>query len=236
MAFEPENRLEQIMVLAASRPAARLDFFRALMEAELIVPGSVGETLVIETVMTGGKPYHPLFTSMTRLRAFSEEPVAHFKIVGRTLFEAARGASFVLNPRSDLGKLMVPEEIEYWLDQLYVKERGGGLIVGQPAAYPKKLIQALCVLFMSRQLVRAAHLAYVAREGSRLPAHPLIGVVADGDNAKLAHEIFEAASTALPNTPLDVMVLDDKNPRLPLEKHLLSVAPFYQRTYSLTSN
>jgi hypothetical protein len=236
MTFKPENRLEEIMLLAASQAETRPRFYRALMEAELIVPGTAGETLLIETVSHEGKPYHPVFTSKTRLRAFSEEPVQHFTITGRVLFEVARGASFVINPRSDMGKLLVPEEIEYWLEQLRDEKAGGRLVAGQPGVRPKKLIKALCVLFMSRSLVRAAHLVYVAREGSRLPAHPLIGIVAEGDTAKLAREIFEAAKAAMPKTAIDVMVLDEKNPKLPLEKHLLSVAPFYKRTVDLTSN
>jgi hypothetical protein len=236
MTFKPENRLEEIMLLAASQADAHPRFYRALMEAELIVPGKAGKTLVIQTVAHQGKPYHPVFTSMARLSAFSEEPVEHFTISGRTLFEIARGASFVINPLSDIGKLLVPEEIEYWLEQLRDEQAGRRLVVGQPDVRPKKLIKALCVLFTSRSLVRAAHLVYVAREGSRLPAHPLIGIVAEGDTAKLAREIFEAAKTAMPKTAVDVMVLDEKNPKLPLEKHLLSVAPFFKRTVDLTSN
>jgi hypothetical protein len=236
MAFEPENRLEELMLLATSQAQARPHFFRALMDAELLVAGMAGQSLALDTVLNGGKEYHPVFTSMTRLRAFSEEPVQHFKVRGWVLFGTARGASFVINPRSDIGKLLAPDEIEYWLEHLRDEKGGAGLIVGQPNVRPKKLIKALCVLFTSRLQIRSAHLAYVAREGSKLPAHPLIGIVADGDTARLAREIFEAAKTAMPQTALDVIVLDDKNPKLPLEKHLLSVAPFFQRTFDPTSN
>lgn len=236
MTFVPENKLEETMLLAASQAGARPHFYRALMESELIVPGSSGATLLIETVENQGKPYHPVFTSKTRLKMFSQDPVQHFVIQGRLLFETARGASFVLNPRSDIGKLLVPEEIDYWLERLREEKSGGRMIVGQPTVRPKKLIKALCVLFMSRTQITAGHLAYVAREGSRLAAHPLIGITTDGDNAKLAREIFEVARTAMPATAIDVMILNEQNPTLPLEKHLLSVAPFYRRTFAITSN
>ena len=236
MAFEPENKLEELMLLAASQAEARPHFYRALMDTELLVPGELGEKMSIETMHKDGEMFHPAFTSETRLHEFSEKREPYFRMQGRQLFTVTRGASFVINPRSEIGKLLVPDEIEYWLERFRDEERGGGYVVGQPSERPKKLIKALCVLFTSRTQIKAAHLAYIAREGSRLPPHPLIGIVTDGDTARLARENFEAASAAMPTTPVDVMILDEKNPQRPLEKHLLSVAPFFRRMVDLTSN
>jgi len=229
MAFTPENELEKTMLAAVTQDSARPLFYRAVLEAELIVLGEIGDKLSIDTVVNNGETFLPIFSAASRLDACGQSQRPHFRIRGRVLFEATRGAAFVLNLGSDVGKKMVPEEIAYCLDQARQAEWRGGLAVGQPKVYPKKLVQGLCVLFMSRSQVIAAHLAFVAREGLDEEPHPLIGIEAEGDVNRLVNEIFAVAAAAMPKVPVDVLDLDPRAPAHPLQKHLHSIAPFYRR-------
>ena len=230
MDFVPENELEQAMLLAVSQESVRPDFYRLLLDSELVVLGEIGEHMSLETVENQGQKFHPAFTSQRRSEAFVPAPLPRFRITGRILFESTRGASFVLNPGSELTKTLSPEEIAWCLGQ---KRPTGDLIVARPKIYPTRLVKALCVLFTSRALIKAAHLAYVVREGIDLKAHPIIGLVADADVPRLAKEIFEVAAEALPGTTVDVVWLNPDAPLKPLQQHLLSVTPFYKRTLTL---
>jgi len=239
MIFAPENRLEEAMLLAASQEQARPHFYRLLMESELFVLGDPGApeaagTLVhggnlsLDTVTNDGQIYHPVFTSALRMQQFTGEAMPYFRMLGRVLFAGTRGAHFVVNPKSELGKTLVPEEIAYWLAQIQAPQPMA-VRVGRPKVYPKKLVKALCMLFISRSLIEEAHLAFVARDDGTDEPHPLIGLVADGDVPRLVQEIFEVAAVALPGTPIDVVYIDPKGPLDPLMKHVLTIDSFYRR-------
>jgi hypothetical protein len=231
MGFEPENELEQAMLLAASQESARPAFYRLLLDSELVALGELGDTISIETVENNGQKFHPVFTSERRLDDFVREKRPCFRLNGRVLFESTRGASFVINPGSELVKTLSPEEIAWCLDQ--GKAPSGNIVVAQPKVFPTRLVKALCVLFTSRALIKAAHLVYVLREGVDREPHPMIGLVADADVPRLANEIFQAAAEALPGTVIDVVWLNPDDPLDPLQKHMLSIAPFYKRTLTL---
>ncbi len=230
MAFMPENELEKAMLLAASDQSARPAFYRLLIESELVLLGELGEGMSLDTVENAGVRYHPLFTSLARLKALGVEQRPHFRMQGRILFESTRGASFAINPGSELGKTLSPEEVAWFLDSS--RPGAGKLLVAQPKVYPTKLVKGLCVLFTSRQLIQAAHLVYVAREGIDREGHPMIGLEAEGDVPRLAQEIFEIVENVTPGQPIEVVYLNSSGPLDPLQKHLLSIPPFYRRVLS----
>ncbi|MDR3528421.1 MAG: enhanced serine sensitivity protein SseB C-terminal domain-containing protein [Rhizomicrobium sp.] len=224
MAFKPANALEETLLRAASQDSARPEFYRRLLSSTLTVLGSFGETMSIETITNEQGNFHPIFTAPERMKDFMDVDMPHFGIAARTLFEATRGAQFVINPGS-VGKILSADEIAWFLQAF----PSTSIIVARPKVYPVKLVKALCVLFTSRMLIRAAHLVYVAREGVDQEAHPMIGLEADGDVPRLAQEIFAAAEAVLPGAPIEVVYIDPQGELDPLQKHMLSVPPFYQR-------
>ena len=229
MAFTPENDLEKAMLQAAVDPSAQADFYRLLLNSELVALGSMGVTMSLETVRGPAGEFHPVFTSPARVQMLIREPTPRFTIPGRQLFEIASGGQFVINPGSKPDKIMTAAEVAWCLQTFPPTAE---LVIAQPKVYPTKLVKGLCILFTSRSAIKAAHLVYVARTGLDTTAHPMIGVEADGDLPLLAQEIFEAADTVLPGTPIEVVYLDPNRPLEPLQKHLLSVPPFYRRMFS----
>jgi hypothetical protein len=226
MAFTPENELEATMLRAASDPSVRTDFYRQLLGSNLTVIGIFGEQMSIETVSNERGIFHPIFTSPTRMKEFVPTEMPTFSISARSLFELTRGAQFVINPGSAMGKTLSVDEIDWFLKSF----PPANLVIVQPKVHPSKLVKALCVLFTSRQLIRAAHLVHVVREGVDQEPHPMIGLEAEGDVPRLAQEIFEAAEAVNPDLPVEVIYINPQGELDSLQKNILSVAPFYKRT------
>ncbi len=227
MTFTAETDLEKAMLHAASQESARPDFYRLLLDSELTVLGELGERMSLDTMSNGSGNFHAVFTAPIRLSSVGPAGVSSFRMTGWMLFESTRGAQFVINPGAELGKTLSAEEIAWMLDAF--RSGRGNLVVAQPKVFPTKLVKAFCVLFTSRSLIRAAHLVYVARDGIDTEGHPMIGLEADGDVPRLAQEIIDINDAILPGRPIEVVYLPE-GPLDPLQKHLLSVPPFYKRT------
>jgi hypothetical protein len=130
MSFEPENPLEEALMRANRNPMSRREFHRLLIESDLIVIGRIegredspaptplmpGEKLQVASFQENGRRYVPVFTSMTRLQAYLEKTAGYVTLNGRTLLEATRGATLLVNLRAEFGRELTPEEIDALLD------------------------------------------------------------------------------------------------------------------------
>ncbi|WP_290789829.1 SseB family protein [Flavihumibacter sp. UBA7668] len=119
----PENELEQCLTDAESDVTARKDFYQKLLWNQLYV--LTGDSANAEgnntdemytniqfVVLQDGKI--PVFTSTNRIfdNTVIKEKVPFVSLKGQDLFEAAKGATFIINPFSNYAKELIPEEIE----------------------------------------------------------------------------------------------------------------------------
>src|SRR6202012_744092 len=135
---------------------------------------------------------------------------SHFLVTGHTLLRNTRGAAFLINYGSGVGKELVPQEIEKMLGgipkpalQPKPKPREE-VVIGLPDPYPGKLTGALGIFFLNRSQVTSAHLVE-AQISDREPPHLLIGLVAHGNLRRIIAEIGEVAAAL--NTPETVDVM-----------------------------
>jgi hypothetical protein len=244
MAFETQNAVEESLLRARNDPAARPDFYRALLAAELFVIGRAegadggtskglnpGDRVMIMHIPYNDRSYIPVFSSFDRLRQWVREEVGYLAMPGRSLFENTPGAYFLLNPDTQVAKELLPDEIQSLLApslQEYTIDRPTEVRIGQPAVFPKDLVAALKAMFRSRPDVLSAHLAQIAfaRDGS--DAHLLIGIEATGDWPPLSAEVARVLSEAAPGTVLDIMPLS-RDPADAFSAELLRMTPFYKR-------
>ncbi len=124
----PENELEQSLKQAASNISAQKDFYQKLLWNQLYVltsEQSVSEegihTLEKDTTVqfvTFEEGQIPVFTSTNRIfdKGIIKEEVPYLSLKGQDLFGVAKGATFILNPYSNYGKELIPEEIENLMD------------------------------------------------------------------------------------------------------------------------
>ena len=240
MTFEPENPLEEALARARTDVLARPLFYQLLMSEPLVVAGEIVrkegeiEGMNLALIRHNGRDFHPIFTSFTRLRAIAPKETRHFLAVGRDLFTRTKGADFALNPSSDLGKVLMANEIAFWLDpsaraRRTLQRNQPHLVVCESHDHPKKFIEALSVLFVNRRDVVAAYVLEVSFSDRNELPHPLVVVETEGDFGKLAAEISQLSGAILPDLILDVVPLDRANPDPRYAPYLEKVPPFFQR-------
>jgi hypothetical protein len=242
MTFVPENRLEEVLAKAKTDVLARPVFYQLLMTEPLVVAGEVvrksvngdADGMNLAVIRHNGRDFHPIFTSFTRLRAIAPNEKRHFLAVGRDLFQRTKGADFALNPSSEIGKVLMANEIAFWLDpsaraRRSLQRNQPHIIVTIPKEHPKKLLEALSILFVNRHEVVAAHLLEVAFSDRNEPPHPLIVIETDGDWGKISGEVAQLAAAVVPDLILDVVPHNRAHPDPRLAEPLATVPPFFQR-------
>jgi hypothetical protein len=245
MPFISENKLEEALVAAVKNPATAPTFYRLLLESDLLVLGTVegqdtgggkfslapgGRLALVTGEKSDGQKFLPVFSSLARMQAYVKQESKYLAVNGRALFETTRGAPLVLNPSSEYGKELSPQEISQLLEGGPAPDpdqepRLAKTILGE-ADYPMALVEALTALFRARPDVQTAWMIQVTFADRGLQPHPLIGIETTGDMASLVQQIERIAESAAPDTVFDVQRVDRKNP-LGMADALLQAEPFY---------
>jgi len=245
MTFEAENELEAALMRAPTDAAARPELYKLLLDSNLFVIGKTdvpaleeepftlpaGAHLQLASVTHNDRNYHLLFTSLTRLRTYVKTSADYLRMNGRALFECTCGAAFWLNPGSDFGKQLLPQEIDALLNpaapRTMTVDRPTQVLIGQPAVYPHELVNALKVAFAKTPNVLRAYLVQIAFPDQAQAPHPLIGVETIGEWQPISAEIGRVAHAVAPGTVLDVVQIDRTAARTALNDALLKTEPFY---------
>jgi len=247
---QEENELERALRLAADDPAQRPDFYRLLIEAQIYVIGETarpgtgsqdldkGDRVSIQNWQRpDGSPIIPFFTSLPALQRAISEQVSYLCLPARSLFEMTRGASFLLNPKSDYGKELLPGEIEALLSvgtnsmpQTRVVEKQTQVLLGQPKEYPTEMVAALSRFFSRRPNVKAAYLVLMHDPSVDKRPHLLVGMMATGDFEKVSQEAGSVITGTAPRgEPVDIYRVAENDKGLS-SYFLREVKPFYEAT------
>jgi hypothetical protein len=243
MLFIPENELEQALVEAVKAPAAAPDFYRLLLESNLLVLGTAegqegaidqfslaaGSRLNLVTGLKDGHQYLPVFSSLTRMQEYVKQESRYLSIKGRDLLDLTRGAPVILNPASEYGKELTAEQIGQLLNPGQSFSGARRSIIGE-VDYPMPLVNALTRLFSTRPEVEGAWMIQVTFADRAQEPHPLIGIETDNaaDFRKLVDAIQQEAENAAPGLVFDIQRIDRNAPNS-LTDALLQVPPFYMR-------
>ncbi|GAA4047205.1 hypothetical protein GCM10022409_36700 [Hymenobacter glaciei] len=174
--FEPENVLEQLLLLAATDENARPAFYQALLQEEILMilapmeGVGTGEVVLAEgqeiqlQVLSDGKL--PIFSSVPRLSdgGVDNGPVSYVRIPGHAFFSMIQGQDCVLNPFSPAGKILPKDEIAALLNgQLTgpLSPAGGDaqVMLNQPAEMPQAVADAVAAWAAGQSHIEAAYLA-----------------------------------------------------------------------------
>ena len=243
---EPAATLEALLAQAAGDPAFQPEFYRRLLLEQLVVlsgdapaddpPGrrtlEAGTTLRIASLPDGRVP---IFTSTARIfdKGVVTHQVNYTQLKGRNLLEMLRGKTLVLNPYSDYGKVLLPIEVAQLLEgkvldtgRTITVEKATTVLLGQPAVYPTKMVQALQRLLHQQPRVRAAYLAWLHDPSSADPPHYLICLDVEGEMRAISQQAGHVANQFLqPHEILDIVQARQNS----FTDYFDSVAPFYRR-------
>ena len=117
---QPQNNLERLFAEAMRRPAARPDFYAALRNATLLVPGSAMsapsagmQDFSVAFLDYQGEKVLPVFTTSERLRAVLGPRQEQLSLPLNEICERfAPGAGIALNPYSDFGREFSASELK----------------------------------------------------------------------------------------------------------------------------
>jgi hypothetical protein len=150
-----------------------------------------------------------------RLLSFFTAPSRALARRTRDLFGRYPEASFVLNPRSDLGKEFTPTEVKRLLASCFedgaeaiTLPAGQQLLLGHPSDVPDELISALAREFSVEKSIRGAWLMLAARAGHPEPSW-MLGVDHGGSWSTVQAAINRAVQgNVLKGRPLDAVPLE----------------------------
>ncbi|HUR80096.1 MAG TPA: enhanced serine sensitivity protein SseB C-terminal domain-containing protein [Thermoanaerobaculia bacterium] len=229
------NALETALMAAAKDPAARPDFYRTLVASDVVVVNASDEPhqLGVQPIEVNGAPAIAIFSSLERLRAVITSQVNYLQLNALELMKITRGARLVLDPGSDYGKELLPDEIGRIIDgtilqsQSYVAPRDTRILIGQPSRYPQELADVLARLFRNREAVRAAYLAHFFNPAANEKAHTLVAIDAGDDYHRIVGEAGLAAQgVTLPDPPVEFVRYGTGGG---LDGYFRGVTPFYKR-------
>jgi len=239
MPFVPENELERALVRAVEEPAAAPDFYRLLLSSELLVLGSVeghesatdafsvapGSNVKLVTGLKDGGQYLPLFSSLARMQDYVKEESKFLRVNGRALLDLTRGAPIILNPASEYGKELTPDQVQQLLDGPKIVPR----VIEGRAELATQLMEALVQFFTTRADIQTAWMRMVAPADRTHEAHPLLGIETTGDWASLMPALQALVESVASSPVLDVQRVDRHHPA-GLAGSLLQGEPFYRRS------
>jgi len=225
MPFEPQNRLEEALMLAVSNPSARSRFLKTLLESEIFV---IEDDPVIEI---DDIRYRPIYSSP--IRAKSETNVIAAK--AKEFLESTRGTDLLLNPGSTYMRAFSANEIADLLDgaiwlpkDLEIAERESQIMIGQPANYPTELVETLKRFFKRRDEVKRAWLGHIYNPDTDEHAHSLVAIEVDDNWDEVSSQTGTVAcAVAIPDPPVDILQISGNGG---IEDYFLNnVEPFYVR-------
>jgi hypothetical protein len=244
--FEPENVLEQLLLLAATDENARPDFYQALLQEEILMilapmegvePGEVvlaeGQEIQLQ-VLNDGKL--PIFSSPPRLSdgGVDNGPVSYVRIPGHAFFNMIQGQDCVLNPFSPAGKLLPKDELAALLNgQLTgpLSPEGGDaqVLLSQPAEYPQAVADAIAAWAATQPHIEAAYLAQMQLANNPDVPRLLMAFLSTTPDPSFMQElgtVLEGKTNAYQF--VDLMLLDLESEE-GVNPYFKQVAPFYQK-------
>jgi hypothetical protein len=176
-----ENPLETLLRFATSEPGRRPEFYRALLDADVLVMTVRDHDHGHATVLPAGSllPVRlwrrpdgvdvlPFFSSVNALFEAVPQGTTCVAMPARDLFAMAKGYTFHLNPDCDYGCTLTPEDAAALLAAGTLRPPLAidlatqcSLAIRQPKNPPQVVIAALIVLYARLPEVRAAYLVEV---------------------------------------------------------------------------
>ena len=242
----PANKLEAVLMKAATEPAYRPEFYNLLLSEELVVITQKTslpqgnhtleeDTTINIATLNDGKI--PVFTSTDRIfdKGVIKEQVPFVAMKGEDLFKMATDATFILNPYSDHGKELLPAEITNLLNGTVLQaehkritiEKETRVLIGQPANYPHKMVESLKILFATKPVVKAAYLGWIHDPSSDIAPHCIIGLDMQSADPSVNNEAgFLAQSHLGPGEIVDFIRVTNEPG---ISSYFLSTEPFYKK-------
>ena len=245
--FQPENVLEQLLLLASTDENARPAFYQALLQEEILMILAPMEGIAEgEVVLSEGQQIQLQILSDGKLPVFSSVPrltdggvdngaVSYVRLPGHAFFNMVQGQDCVLNPFSPAGKLLPKDELAALLaGQLTgpLSPNGGDaqVLLSQPAEYPTAVAEALTTWAATQPHLEAAYLAQMQLADNPEVPRLLLAFISSNPDPSFLQELgplLEGKTTAFQF--VDLMLLDTNSDE-GVNPYFKQVEPFYKKS------
>ena len=241
--------LEELLREATLEIGLRPEFYRGLLDAEVLVPVETsisgptrtlpaGSTLAVKTLVrhdgVGVIPFYTSPRSVYDANPLGEKCVLMYV---RDLFESRPDMHFHVNPFSQFGREFLPREVASLLTTGQIDESENmevvadeNVILSSPANPPVELLRALSLLYSrSHPQVRAAFVAESTHADEKLPSTLLIALDVEEEEEKVLRDSSDVVRECESRDPIvDLAVISGSDS--PIARYFFSKAkPFYER-------
>ena len=246
MSTVQENQLEQLLRLAANEPGHRAEFCEKLLQSMVYVLGerrdaeqTENQELTFQHWQNSNQQVMiPFFTSLNKMQQVVSEGESYLSMPCRQLFQLTLGEQLYLNPELDVGKAFTHDEINHLLDGEEIESQtlqpGQQLLIGQPARYPKKMVDSLKILLSKHYKVKNAYLALIHDKKKEDRPHLVVGLETEGEMDTLIEQAGQVATeTTDKGEVVDWFKVNHQHDQLS-DYMLKETHPFYHRSLSTT--
>lgn len=210
---------DDLLSAAIEEPSRRFQFYKALVELELVVIGSVAddETLILKYIEEDGELVLPVFTSWEKFDSVIQSEYPYVKIPAELLLEmAGTDIPWVLNPFTGLSKKIISEELatikdsrilHYFFEQLSTEEKER-ILTEQIVELPEGVMKGLRSCLRKFPSVKKAYMVNIYNPSAAGPPFPLVALDVDDLEEGLTQEVFDAINQEV-EQPVEVLILDD---------------------------
>ena len=243
--FEPQNVLEQLLLLAATDENARPAFYQALLQEEILMILApmegigTGEVVLAEgqeiqlQILNDGKL--PIFSSAPRLTdgGVDNGLVSYVRIPGHAFFNMVQGQDCVLNPFSPAGKLLPKDELAALLNgQLTgpLSPAGGDaeVMLSQPADYPQAVADAITAWAATQPHIEAAYLAQMQLANNPDVPRLLLAFTSSAPDPSFMQELGPVLQGRTDAFQFVDLMLLDMNSEEGVNPYFRTIDPFYK--------
>jgi hypothetical protein len=241
--------LEELLREAHREIGLRPEFYRRLLDAEVLVPVETslpgptatipaGSSLAVKTlVRSDGVGVIPFYTSPRAV--YDGHPLGEKCVLMqvRDLFESRPDMHFHVNPFSQFGREFLPREVASLLRTGHIDESMNmevvadeDVVLSPPANPPAELLRALSLLYSrSHPQVRAAFLAECTHPEKGIPATLLIGLDVEAEEEEVLRNSSDVVREYEPRDPIvDLAIISGSDSKV--ARYFFSEAkPFYER-------
>lgn len=225
---EYQDSFDPILAKAIDDPSSRYHFYKALLEQEVVVIGTVSddkETLNLKYIEMEEELILPVFTSIDKFQAILKSNYPYIQIPANLLLEMVEtDIPWVLNPGYEPSKKMIQEELEtlkdgrilhYFFDQLPEKERESYL-TEQMIDLPEQSMEVLCATLKDYNSIKKAYLTYLFHPSSAEQCFPLLALELDEkyqESTELVQTLYRLIDQQLQlPIKIELIVLDEMSP------------------------
>lgn len=241
------KEFEDLLQKAADQPEYRNEFYLKLITSDLVIITRESELPAGEQVLAQDTDIKiatltdgtvPVFTSIPKIfdKGIIKENVSFTQINATELFRLTKGSKLFLNPFSDYGKELLPNEIERILDGSILGsnsatkeiQKDTKIQIGVPSVYPNEIIEEMNILFRNINTVKSAFVAWINVPISGEPAHYIFALDVDDNYRETVAEAGKIVEKYISkNGFADFIRLESKGG---LSDYFINEAtPFYQR-------